>query len=135
MTNLSQTVPGPMGPGPHFSIHFSSLYRPGWPHARHIRCPSSLVAGYILAGTAETSVVEVMRVSLRVRLFALAFELLAERCPVLVYFVLLIGAPVTTGAKMCVWNEPVDGRTVPAMGDMEDTEGLSEGGCGNGSVL
>ena len=36
---LSQTVPGPIGPGPHFSTHLLSLYLPTIPHCRQIRCP------------------------------------------------------------------------------------------------
>jgi hypothetical protein len=31
-TNRSQHVPGPSGPGPHFSTHFPSLYLPACPH-------------------------------------------------------------------------------------------------------
>ena len=45
-TYLSQTVPGPNGPGPHFSTHFPSLYLPGTPHCRHIRWPCSFTGGY-----------------------------------------------------------------------------------------
>ena len=44
-TYLSHTVPGPSGPGPHFSTHLPSLYRPACPHCRHVRCPCAFVAG------------------------------------------------------------------------------------------
>ena len=37
--HLSQTVPGPIGPGPHFSTHLPSLYLPTIPHCRQMRCP------------------------------------------------------------------------------------------------
>ena len=38
-TDRSHTVPGPSGPGPHFSTHLPSLYRPGSPHWRQMRWP------------------------------------------------------------------------------------------------
>src|ERR1700722_3176333 len=33
----SHTVPGPCGPGPHFSTHLPSLYLPASPHCRQVR--------------------------------------------------------------------------------------------------
>jgi hypothetical protein len=49
-THLSQTVPGPIGPGPHFSTHLPSLYLPTIPHCRHILCPWGFVEGKGTAG-------------------------------------------------------------------------------------
>ena len=56
-THLSQTVPGPIGPGPHFSTHLPSLYLPTIPHCRQIRCPCALVAakGTVTAGVPASS--------------------------------------------------------------------------------
>ena len=37
VTDLSQTVPGPSGPGPHFSTLLPSLNLPGLPHSEQGR--------------------------------------------------------------------------------------------------
>jgi hypothetical protein len=49
---LSQTVPGHIGLGPHFSTHLLSLYLPTIPHCRQIRWPWALVDanGTVTAG-------------------------------------------------------------------------------------
>ena len=40
VTDLSQTVPGPSGPGPHFSTLLPSLNLPGLPHSEQSRSES-----------------------------------------------------------------------------------------------
>jgi hypothetical protein len=44
-TYLSHTVPGPHGPGPHFSTHFPFLSRPIVPQFRHILLPCLFADG------------------------------------------------------------------------------------------